>query len=195
MATANNPTLGSIPIRRGFWDADWPTGDIGWGMDKAWNKHNIWSVEAMRRVMLSTNITVQGTQRLLKAYAGRYTCTGIACALREQMEIYAVYNPNSYSNYYDWPVGGKLGMQTMYCNQGGAWACPNWVTFAIVNPGANNPYGRGRTPDSAVSDDQLRQQQEGLTSREVVELREAIDSGDAQVRFAFEPLPETVSVG
>jgi len=29
-------------------------------MDKAWNKHNIWSVEAMRKVMLSTNITTQG---------------------------------------------------------------------------------------------------------------------------------------
>ena len=57
MATASNPTLGSIQIRRGFYDG---AIDQGWGMDKAWNKHNIWSVEAMRKVMLSTNLTTQG---------------------------------------------------------------------------------------------------------------------------------------
>ena len=43
LATAGNPSLGNILLRRGFWDADT---DLGWGVDKAWNKHNIWSVEA-----------------------------------------------------------------------------------------------------------------------------------------------------
>ncbi len=36
MTTANNPSLGSIPIRRGFYDS---AADQGFGFDKAWNKH------------------------------------------------------------------------------------------------------------------------------------------------------------
>ncbi len=52
MTNAQNAVLGKIPIRRGFWDAD---AKKGWGMDKAWNYHNIPSLQAQRNVLLSSN--------------------------------------------------------------------------------------------------------------------------------------------
>ncbi|MCZ9884950.1 hypothetical protein [Arthrobacter sp. B2a2-09] len=199
VTTANNPTVGSIPIRRGFWNADYPGGDRGWGMDKAWNKHNIWSLEAMRRVMLSTNVTPQGAQHLLKAYAGKYTCSGSVCKLTDQREIYGIYNSMTYSTYYDWPVGGKLGLQTMYCNQGGAWSCPNWVTYSITNPGVNNPYSLTNPSSKALtrvepslSAEQQRVQATALASEEIVRLTEAIAAGDEQVSFSYNSLPKEI---
>ncbi|MFD1242951.1 hypothetical protein [Arthrobacter ulcerisalmonis] len=190
MATASNPTLGSIQIRRGFYDN---AIDQGWGMDKAWNKHNIWSVEAMRRVMLSTNITPQGLQYLLKAYAGKYQCSGSTCTLTDQREVRGIYDTQSYTNYYGWPVGGKMGQLTMYCYQGGELLCPNWVTYSITNPGVNNPY-RSSSPsaDTNLSAEESSEQAEILSSDEIVTLDQAIAAGDEQVAFSYEPLPEVI---
>lgn len=191
MATAANPTLGSIEIRRGFYDG---AIDQGWGMDKAWNKHNIWSVEAMRRVMLSTNITPQGLQYLLKAYAGKYQCSGSTCTLTDQREVRGIYDTQSFQYYYGWPVGGKMGMLTMYCEQGGAPLCPNWVTYSITNPGVHNPY-RSSTPsaDSVLTAEQSAEQAEIMASDEIVELDEAVASGEVQVAFSYEPLPQLIN--
>lgn len=190
MATASNPTLGSIPIRRGFYDG---AINQGWGMDKAWNKHNIWSVEAMRRVMLSPNITTQGLQHVLKAYAGKYSCSGSTCTLTAQREVRGIYDTKSYTNYYGWPVGGKMGQLTMYCYQGGEALCPNWVTYSITNPGVNNPY-RSTSPsaDSNLSAAESSEQAEILSSDEIVALDAAIATGDEQVAFSYEPLPEEI---
>lgn len=191
MATASNPTLGSIQIRRGFYDS---AVNQGWGMDKAWNKHNIWSLEAMRRVMLSTNITNQGAQHLLKAYAGRYQCSGSICTLTDQREIRGVYDTQSFGNYYGWPVGGKMGLLTMYCYQGGEALCPNWVAYSITNPGVNNPY-RASTPsaDSYLSAEESSEQIEILASDEIVALEQAVVAGEEQVAFSYEPLPELIA--
>lgn len=190
MATASNPTLGSIQIRRGFWDS---AIDQGWGMDKAWNKHNIWSLEAMRRVMLSPNITPQGLQYLLKAYAGKYSCSGSTCTLTDQREVRGVYDTQSYTNYCGWPVGGKMGLLTMYCEQGGVIRCPNWVTYSITNPGVNNPY-RSSSPsaDKNLSAEESSKQAKILSSGEIVALEEAIAAGDEQVAFSYEPLPKEI---
>lgn len=190
MSTASNPTLGSIQIRRGFYDADI---NQGWGMDKAWNKHNIWSVEAMRRVMLSPNITTQGLQYLLKAYAGKYRCSGSTCTLTDQREVRGVYDTQTYTNYYGWPVGGKMGQLTMYCYQGGELRCPNWVAYSITNPGVNNPY-RSSPPsaDASLSAEESAEQAEILSSEEIVALEGSIEAGDEQVTFSYEPLPEVI---
>lgn len=190
MATAANPTLGSIQIRRGFYDGDV---DQGWGMDKAWNKHNIWSVEAMRRVLLSPNITQQGLQYRLKAYAGKYSCSGSTCTLTDQREVRGVYDTQSYATYYGWPVGGKMGMLTMYCNQGGVIRCPNWVTYSITNPGMNNPY-RMATPgaDANLSAQESAKQAAILSSDEIVALQESIIAGDQHLEFSYHPLPRVI---
>ena len=190
MSTAANPTLGSIQIRRGFYDS---AVNQGWGMDKAWHKHNIWSVEAMRRVMLSTNITNQGLQHLLKAYAGKYQCNGSTCTLTDQREVRGIYDTQSYQYYYGWPVGGKMGLLTMYCNQGGEPRCPNWVTYSITNPGVNNPY-RLSSPsaDTFLSAEESSEQAKILSSDEIVALDQAIATGNERVAFSYEPLPQKI---
>jgi len=189
VATANNTYgLGSIPIRRGFYDG---TIDQGFGADKAWNKHNIWSFEAMRRVMLSWNITQQGAQYLLKAYAGKYKCDGWTCTLVDQREIYAVYDTQSYTKYYGWPVGGKMGLLTMYCNQGGIIRCPNWVTYSLLNPGVNNPYlVPTQTADSNMTAAETQIQSKAMSSNEIVSLQASIADGSGDVKFDYKPLPK-----
>lgn len=191
MATIYNPTLGYIDIRRGFYDS---AVNQGWGMDKAWNKHNIWSLEAMRRVMRSTNVTNQGLQHLIKAYAGKYQCNGSSCTLTDQREVRGIYDSQSFQYYYGWPVGGVMGTLTMYCEQGGAPLCPTWVTYSITNPGVNNPY-RSSTPsaDSFLSADQSAEQAEIMASDEIVALDQAVAAGEEQVAFSYEPLPQVIN--
>jgi hypothetical protein len=190
MATASNPTLGSIPIRRGFYDADI---DQGWGMDKAWHKHNIWSVEAMRRVMLSPNITTQGARHVLKAYAGKYRCSGSTCTLTDQREVRGVYDTRTFTTYLGWPVGGKMGQLAMYCYQGGEALCPNWVTYSITNPGVNNPYRSSNlSADTMLSAKDSSEQAAILASDEIVALDDAIEAGAQQVAFSYTPLPKQI---
>ncbi|WP_404501484.1 hypothetical protein [Arthrobacter sp. GAS37] len=150
-------------------------------------------------MMLSTNVTPQGAQYLLKAYAGRYTCNGSLCKLTDQREIYGIHNSMTYSTYYDWPVGGKLGLQTMYINQGGAWRCPNWVTYSITNPGVNNPYSLPNPTslalmrvEPALSAEEQTAQETALASEEIVTLTAAIAAGDVQVGFSYDPLPKEI---
>jgi hypothetical protein len=190
MTTASNPTLGGIDIRRGFYDGDI---DQGWGMDKAWHKHNIWSLEAQRRVMLSTNIETQGLQYKLTAYAGKYQCNGSTCTLTDQREVRGIYDTQSYTIYYGWPVGGKMGQLTMYCYQGGELRCPNWVTYSITNPGVNNPY-RMSSPsaDSSLSPAEAAKQAAIRSSDEILALERAISKGDEKVAFSYEPLPKKI---
>lgn len=190
MATAANPVLGNIQIRRGFYDADI---NQGWGLDKAWNKHNIWSTEAMRRVMLSPNITTQGLQYLLRAYAGKYQCSGNTCTLSDQREVRGVYDTQTYNNYYGWPVGGQMGMLTMYCYQGGEALCPSWVTYSIINPGVNNPYRIAPSAGVHLSQAESTQQAAILSSDEIRTLKSAIVAGDEQLRFSYEPLPAQIN--
>ncbi|UGS25496.1 hypothetical protein K8F61_12495 [Microbacterium resistens] len=203
MDTAGNAQIGNIPIRRGFWDADI---DKGWGMDKAWNKHNLWSVAAMKAVLHSSNITPQGTQYLLKAYAGKSYCSGNPqiCRVTDRREIRAVVDPKSHKLYHGWPVGGVMGMQTMFCEQQGIWRCPNWVTYSILNPGKHNPYNsfvtdgdldvpvgeKLRAEQYLLSDEQAEEQAEMMSSPEIVELERQIDSGEVQLLFSFDPLPD-----
>jgi hypothetical protein len=139
MANASNPTFGTIPIRRGFYDAD---ANKGWGMDKAWNKHNLRSLNGQKILMGSPNATPQGNGNVdLKTYVGYYKCSGKSCTLQKQVLVHGIYAPNDATYIQGWPVGGKVGLFTAYCdNDNRALDCPNWVTYSLDHPGQNNPY-------------------------------------------------------
>lgn len=139
LATVENPRLGKIPLRRGFWDAD---SQRGFGMDKAWHKHALTSRAAQKVLLGSTNNKKQLNGSFdLRTYAGKYDCKDQwNCTLREQMLVHAIFDPTTYPNYYGWPVNGKLGMVTAYCDNKGIEKCPRWVTYALTNPGTTNPY-------------------------------------------------------
>lgn len=194
MTTANNPALGSIPIRRGFYDA---AVNQGFGFDKAWNYHNIWSGEAMRRVMLSTNYTKQGNGNYaLKAYAGKYVCQGNRCQRTDQRELIGVHNGRSYDKYFNQRVGGLMGMQTMYCNQGGVVRCPSWVTYSITNPGVNNPYSAPAAESSngveslpPSSPEKSALEREKAQEPEIKQLFSEIAAGITELSFSYTPLP------
>ncbi|MCM6761735.1 hypothetical protein NB037_04810 [Rathayibacter sp. ZW T2_19] len=131
--------MGKIPLRRGFWDAD---SQRGFGMDKAWHKHALTSRAAQKVLLGSTNNEKQLNGSFdLRTYAGKYDCKDQwNCTLREQMLVHAIFDPTAYPNYYGWPVNGKLGMVTAYCDNKGIEKCPRWVTHALTNPGTTNPY-------------------------------------------------------
>jgi hypothetical protein len=205
LATAVNPELGDIELRRGFWDSET---NLGFGVDKAWNKHNIWSIEAQRRVLMSKNHVKQGNGRYaLTAYAGKYKCDKILCTLTDQRKVVGIYNPYSSPEYHGWPAGGVLGLQTMYCDQGGAIKCPNWVTYSILNPGVTNPFsivtgdsdlptdGATSVPsEKGLSAQQWSSQSSMLQSSDIESLREDLAAGTAEVGFSDHPLPETISM-
>jgi len=173
LATAINPTLGNIPIRRGFWDSDT---DKGWGYDKARHKHNIYSIYAQKRVLMSPNIEQQGTSYALRTWAGRYRCSGSSCRLVEQREVRGIFAKVHMTDFHGWPVNGILGLQTMYCiNPQAAARCPEWVVPAIERPGT--PV---RTSPSAPA---------GRTEQ----LLEDVQNGRVALRTAYKPLPRTIT--
>lgn len=204
LATAAHPRLGNIPLRRGFYDAD---SGLGWGVDKAWNKYNVWSVEAQRRVMMSKNYTRQADGRYaLAAYAGKYACDSATCTLTDRRKLIGVYNPHEVSTYDGWPAGGVLGLQNMYCDNGGKEKCPDWVTYSILNHRVDNPYGtasdtarpQGDESMSASVEEGLTPQQESsqssiLNGQEIQSLRAEIGAGTTRTQFSDQPLPETIS--
>lgn len=131
MASANNAVLGDIFLRRGFWDAD---AGQGWGFDKAWHYHNIKTLLGQTKVMMSTNRVLQGNGNWqLRAYAQKVQCPNGHCTVVEEIQVLGIHNPGHFSTYFGWPVNGVLGLQTMYCNQGGVVTCPSWVSIALQN--------------------------------------------------------------
>lgn len=190
MANIPNSVVGMFPICRGFYDGDI---DQGWGMDKAWNKHNIWSLDAMQKVMMSPNVERQGAQAIMHAYAGKYECSGSTCKLVEQKELRGIYDSQLQTNYYGWPVNGMMGLLTMYCIQS-TDECPDWVTYSILYPGLPNPYSRAETLDSKLPASQKAEQEEVLTSREITSLEESVVAGRGRVAFGYEPLPASLPV-
>lgn len=168
LATAVNPRLGGIPIRRGFWDADT---DKGWGYDKARHKHNIYSIYAQKRVLMSPNIEQQGTSYLLRAYAGRYRCSGSSCHLIDQREVRGVYMKVHQTTFHGWPVNGIVGLQTMYClNPQSAPRCPDWVVPAIERPG---------TPVRS-------------TDPRTKQFLKDVQTGEAALKTSYRPLPRRI---
>lgn len=209
MVTANHATLGPIPLHRGFWDSDT---DQGFGVDKAWNKHNIWSVEAMRKLMVSPNWSKQTNGNYaMRGYAYLIDCQGGSCRKTDERELIGVHDGRSYGDWYGWPVGGLMGMRTAYCqNPGGAWACPDWVTYSILNPGADNPFKTRAFGSAAGTEELLGEALPGseasappadptdkarikkkLDGPEIKGLREKIANGKAKVKFSYTPLDES----
>jgi hypothetical protein len=148
MATADNPVLGSLPLRRGFWDHD---GQNGFGMDKAWHRHKIQSLSGMKFVMESPLVSNSGNQSILRAYVGRYECPDGRpgeCALTAEREVRAIVDERAFREYYGWPAGDPLGLVTMYCmNPDDAIDCPAWVTHAFNYPGQDGLLRSAPSPE------------------------------------------------
>jgi len=91
--------------------------------------------------------------------------------------------------------GWKLGLPTMYCQQGGALLCPTWVTYSITHPGQHNPY-RTSTPsaDRSLPIEETATQEKIMGSEEIVTLEANIAAGAAQVSFDWEPLPKEIKI-
>lgn len=201
-----NSELGTIPIRQGYWDSNVP--NAGFGFDKAVHKHNITSLTALNRLAASTNVYYQsGTDNWrLTTYTAYYTCSGSTCTATAKRTVRFIYNDNSYTKYSGWPVGGKLGLQTAYCdNPDGAFKCPSWVTNAIVNPGqsaAQAAPGSGEVPeptpqpsDGTIGTSSLRSEASASSSRTASSADQAlideIEDGNAETLSSSSPLPDS----
>jgi len=201
MTTANNPVLGDIPIRRGFYDAD---ANQGFGMDKAWHYHNLPSLTAQKYVLESTDRTLQsqGSWRM-RAWAYKEECTTSGgkrtCKVVDEREVWGIYQPQSYDKYFGWPVGGKLGLQTMYCQQGGAIKCPDWVIISFQNAAAGTSAlsrTEASTPsvsptpavEEGLTPSERKSQQELYESPEMQELFQQIESGEVVLTGSYEKL-------
>lgn len=184
--TAINRTLGPIPIRQGFWNADT---NRGFGFDKAIHKHNLYTVSAQKRIMLSPTIVKQGNGNYrLTLYAGRYRCSGWSCKLVDKRTVYGIHNGRSYITYRGWPVGGVMGMQTAYCrNPDGAERCPNWVTPAIDRPGAPTAAA------GQVGAKRLPEERGPVLTSADRELFSDVEAGRAELASSPTPLPTTIA--
>ncbi len=187
MTTADNPVIGDIPIRRGFWDSD---AQQGFGLDKAWHRHKIHSMSGMKFVMESPNTYLNGNQWVATAYVGRYECPDGRpgeCILQEQLTMRGVADTRSFSTYYGWPAGDPLGMVTLYCeNPDDAVDCPSWVSFALNYPGVDNPYSTSATADLAPTADPTQ-------SAPAVAAQGADSGGEIAYLSSYEPLADTVT--
>jgi hypothetical protein len=192
MASASNPVLGDIFLRRGFWDAN---AGQGWGFDKAWHYHNIKTLLGQTKVMMSTNRVLQGNGNWqLRAYAQKVQCPNGHCTVVEEIQVLGIHNPGNFSTYFGWPVNGVLGLQTMYCNQGGVVTCPSWVTIALQNiPVAGSQFDGDVEPrrwpgiEAGLPEELLADQQLMLDTPELVELRGAVEAGETILTGSFVP--------
>lgn len=162
----------------------------------------------MKKVMVSPNYFMGGNGNYnLTAYAGHYDCpeTPGVCILNDQRELRGVHDGRSYTSYYNWPVNGLMGQLTLYCiNPGQARLCPNWVTFAIDNPGVTNPYQPGarmaEVDPSPIATLGASRQLSGDPERTTQKLAEPesqqilaeLAEGTTALEFSYEPLPLTI---
>lgn len=116
----------NYPIRRGFYDAD---ANQGFGLDKAWWKHGIYSVGAISWAMGGTERWWEGTDFLTRVYANKITCDSWGCQVEASQPVKTVAGTQSVTTYYSQPVYGQLGLKTIYCE--GYIVCPWWVTGAM----------------------------------------------------------------
>ena len=172
MGTAYNSKLGYIPIRRGFWDHEAAGGrGQGFGYDKAWNYHRMWSsVGGIMWLMGSPNgasAPQPNGNYMLTAYVYKKFCSGPGstnCTYTDSRQIAGIYASNSSNGIGGWPVGsGKIGLLTAYCvNPGGptVTACPTWVGAAMS---AQSTFsGRSSNGTIEVTSEQATQAAEQL---------------------------------
>lgn len=130
LTTVKNPEApGEFPIRRGYFD-----GTKGFGYDKAYHKHGLTNLEAIKKVAVSPNSEWQGNSLVAKAYVGKYTCNFLTCNVEDQREVRVVFTTDK--QHLDKTFDSQVGMITAYCqNPDGAPKCPDWVQPSILRPG------------------------------------------------------------
>ncbi|QWL30885.1 hypothetical protein [Rathayibacter toxicus] len=190
MAIVSNPAYGEIPIRRGFYDAD---SNRGFGMDKAWHKHNITSLNAQQIIMASPNGSEQGNGNIdLHTYVGYYRCPENqgSCTLQTQILVHGIDAPNTANYISGWPVDGTVGLLTAYCdNDDRAKDCPNWVTYSLDHPGAENPYAPNALGTQATGQEHTP----APTSPDSAPLRRTKGVRADKFAYSYQPLAPTIS--
>lgn len=203
LEVATNPELGlPIPLRRGFHDADV---GIGFGWDKMWNKHNIWSIDAFEPLALSTNVVPSGREYVLNTWAGKMKCSASGCQVTEQKHVKLVFAPYHQSKYYyraedgsvqSIPIaepGGIWGVKTAYCVQGGVWACPNWVTYSLTHPRQHNPYRAPSSEPVAAESPSPKSGEEVSIDSQDGSKPDLSEEESAVYVYSYEPLPASIS--
>lgn len=121
----------SYPVRLGFFDS---AKNVGFGKDKAYHKHNIKNASSVRYVVGSPTVNVYKTQYTYFAYANKIECSTRGCKVTDSRRVRAVMERASMAKKHGWPVNGKLGLMTIYCdNPDKAWKCPSWADTALTN--------------------------------------------------------------
>lgn len=133
-------------MRAGRYD---PSQGSGWGYLKMKGKHNLHNKTVLDGVFTDRTCgRQQGTSREYHKMAQLWGQWWIFPYLKDEREVISVVNYR-----HDPQAGGQKGMITTYCNQGGAWQCPDWV-----NEEPRFPPGAQTQDDSDVvtfSDDAL----------------------------------------
>lgn len=161
-AVVVNPNLhGTLPIRRGFYNADSDSAANGFGYDKAYHRHGFRDLESIKWVMMSSNISVEGNAHVFRAYAQRFECTLGFCTERERVEIRAVVSFNFTDHYgpVSFPQKVTLGLLTIYCVYPGQGKnklkCDQWVydfvSLRARGGGPYSPYSGGSSEEYALS--------------------------------------------
>ena len=130
MYTVKDKTGYSYPVRLGFFDS---SKNVGFGKDKAYYKHNIKNASSVRYVVGAPTVEVYKKQYTYFAYANKYVCTDRGCEVVDSRRVRAVMERASMAKKHNWPVNGRLGLMTIYCdNPDKAWKCPSWADAALT---------------------------------------------------------------
>lgn len=114
----------SLPLRRGVYNS---SSGQGFGYDKAFWKHGLRSVAAVRFVMNGPG-SWQGSDWTTQAYANKIRCAR-TCYVEASQPVRSVASRDYQNYYYGRWVGGTLGLKTAYCL--GSTVCTSWVTGAL----------------------------------------------------------------
>jgi hypothetical protein len=129
-ASPYNSTVGLVvQIRKGGYNF---STDKGYGNAKICLKHNICTLDGLRFAYSSTNVTKVGSYWNMRSWVRRW----VNGQLQSEVQILAVFNPLSYSTYYGYDVGGRMGAMTAYC-VGYNPSCPSWVSTAAAQAWAS----------------------------------------------------------
>jgi hypothetical protein len=140
----------TIPIRMGGLNVN----NQGYGYIKIRDYHNPGTVAGLQWVFKTNNYTRSGAHYNMNAWVQKYVCDAYGgCSIQDEVQIRGVVDPQSYSTYYGFAVGGVLGAQNAYCF-GFLPRCPTWVAAAASSKAqstANRVAGADQTVTSAAA--------------------------------------------
>jgi hypothetical protein len=139
LATAFTAADQNVPIRRGWYS---PSDGVGFGFNKAFQRHNFKDLPAMEYVLRSPIVVPKSDSAEpgfnYTAYAQlRDNETN---AVVEEVKVIAADTSGNFPVYYGSPGGNPLGLQTVYC-EGYNPLCPDWASPALAGA-SGSPEGQ-----------------------------------------------------